>query len=146
MSEGRRPQSVLFVCSQNIVRSPLAEALTKYYFGKSVYAQSAGVRKGEPDSFLPAVLDENGITLPRHRPRTIEELEELEGLNFDLIVALAPDAYHRVLDLTRVISSDVEYWPTPDPTVQGGSREQRMDAYRQVRDMLSKRIKARLGA
>jgi protein-tyrosine-phosphatase len=145
MSEGRRPQSVLFVCSQNAIRSPMAEALAKAYFGKSVYAQSAGVRKGETDAFLPAVLEEVGITLNRHRPRTLEELDELEGLGFDLIVALAPDAYHRMLDLTRVDAAEVEYWATPDPTVATGSREQRLEAYRQVRDLLTRRIRQRLG-
>jgi protein-tyrosine-phosphatase len=145
MTGPRRPQAVLFVCAHNVIRSPLAEALTKYFFGTSIYAQSAGVRKGEPDLFLPEVLDEIGIALPRHRPRTIEELEELEGLNFDLIITLAPEAHHVVLDLTRTVAADVEYWPTPDPTLQSGSREQKLEAYRQVRDYLTKRIKARLG-
>ncbi|MFN8829835.1 MAG: low molecular weight phosphatase family protein [Labrys sp. (in: a-proteobacteria)] len=145
MSEGRRPQSVLFVCSMNAIRSPMAEALAKAHFGKSVYAQSAGVRKGEVDPFLQTILEEVGITLNRHRPRTLEELDELEGLGFDLIVALAPDAYHRMLDLTRVDAAEVEYWPTPDPTVATGSREQRLEAYRQVRDLLTRRIQQRLG-
>jgi len=38
---------------------------------------------------------------------------------------------------------DVEYWPTMDPTVIEGSREQRLDAYRAVRDELTKKIEAR---
>jgi protein-tyrosine-phosphatase len=108
--------------------------------------QSAGVRSGEPtDPFMVAALDEIGIDATRHRPRTIEELEDWEGLNFDLIITLSPEAHHRALDLTHTLAADVEYWPTPDPTLlQDASREQRLDAYRDVRDGLTKRIKARL--
>jgi protein-tyrosine-phosphatase len=128
----------------NSVRSPMAEAIARHYFGKSTYVQSAGVRKGEPDGFTVSVLDEIGIDLKRHKPRTLEELEEWEGLNFDLIVTLAPQAHHAALELTRTIAADVEYWPTPDPTLVQGSREQQLDAYRDLRDGLIYRIRTRL--
>ena len=142
---GRRVQSVLFVCNFNAVRSACAEALARHYFGKSVYVQSAGVRSGEPtDPFMVSALDEIGIDASRHRPRTLEELEEWEGLNFDLIISLSPEAHHAALELTRTVAADVEYWPTPDPTVSQGSREQRLDAYRDVRDGLGFRIRQRL--
>ena len=142
----RRVQAVLFMCNYNAVRSVAAEAIARAYFGKSTYVQSAGVRRGEPvDPFMVAALDEVGIDASRHRPRTIEELEEWEGLNFDLIVTLAPEAHHRALALTHMIAAEVEYWPTPDPTLsQEASREQRLDAYRTVRDGLTQRIKLRL--
>ncbi len=141
-----RVQSVLFMCNFNAVRSPAAEAIARHYFGKSIYVQSAGVREGEPiDPFMVAALDEIGINASRHRPRTIEELEDWEGLNFDLIITLAPEAHHRALALTHTLAADVEYWPTPDPTlVQDASREQRLDAYRDVRDGLMAKIKKRL--
>jgi len=122
----------------------MAEALTRHYFGKSIYVQSAGVRLGEADPFMVAVLDEIGIDASRHKPRTLVDLEEWEGLNFDLIVTLAPEAHHAALELTRTLAADVEYWPTPDPTLVQGSREQRLDAYRGVRDGLSDRVRARL--
>ncbi len=139
-------QSVLFMCNFNAVRSPAAEAIARHYFGKSIYVQSAGVREGEPiDPFMVAALDEIGINASRHRPRTIEELEDWEGLNFDLIITLAPEAHHRALALTHTLAADVEYWPTPDPTlIQDASREQRLDAYRDVRDGLAAKIKKRL--
>jgi protein-tyrosine-phosphatase len=143
---GRRPQSVLFACGQNVIRSPMAEAIARALFGSSVFVASAGVRTGEPDPFVEAVLDEIGLTLGRHRPHTFEELEELEGLNFDLIVTLAPEAHHKALDLTRTLAADVEYWPTADPTLVQGNREQRLDAYRQMRDALTSRIRVRLAA
>ncbi|HVL73311.1 MAG TPA: low molecular weight phosphatase family protein [Beijerinckiaceae bacterium] len=141
---GRRVQSVLFVCAHNVIRSPMAEALARHYFGQSIYVQSAGVRKGETDPFMVAALDEIGIDARKHKPRTLEELEEWEGLNFDLIVTLSPEAHHAALELTRTLAADVEYWPTADPSVVQGSREQRMDAYRDVRDGLSYRVRLRL--
>jgi len=140
----KRIQSVLFVCAMNAVRSPMAEALARHYFGKSVYVQSAGVRKGEVSGFMTEALDEIGIDGTKHRPHTIGELEEWEGLNFDLIVSLSPEAHHAALELTRTIAAEVEYWPTPDPTLAQGSRDQVLDAYRNVRDGLLYRIRLRL--
>lgn len=138
-----RPQSVLFVCSQNVVRSVMAEAIAKHLFGKSVYVQSAGVVAGEPDPFVTAVMDEMGLDVKRHRPQSVRDLEEYEGLGFDLAISLSPDAHHKALELTRTNALDVEYWPTPDPTLEAGNREQRLEAYRAVRDELERRILAR---
>jgi protein-tyrosine-phosphatase len=140
----KKVQSVLFMCAQNAVRSPMAEALAKHFFGKSLYVQSAGAKKGEVDGFVIAVMDEFGIDVHKHRPKTLAELEEWEGLNFDLIITLSPEAHHKAMDLTRSNAVEVEYWPTPDPTILQGSREQMLDAYRDVRDVLAKRIKDRL--
>jgi protein-tyrosine-phosphatase len=140
---GRRIGAVLFACAFNAVRSPMAEAIARHYFGRSVYVQSAGARKGDPNPFMVAVLDEVGIDARKHRPRTFEELEDWEGLNFDLIITLSPEAHHKALDLTRTLAADVEYWPTPDPTLVQGSRDQVLDAYRALRDQLTTRIKAR---
>ena len=140
----RKLQSVLFMCALNAVRSPMAEAMAKHFFGKSIYVQSAGAKKGETDPFALAVLEEIGIDARKHRPKSIEELEEWEGLNFDLIVTLSPEAHHKALDLTRTTAAEVEYWPTADPSAVQGSREQVLDAYREVRDGLMRRIKARL--
>ena len=98
----------------NTVRSPMAAALLKQMLGTSLYVGSAGVRKGELDPFVVAVLEEVGIDVARHRPTTFEELDEWEGLNFDLIVTLSPEAHHRALELTRTLAADVEYWRTPD--------------------------------
>jgi protein-tyrosine-phosphatase len=124
----------------------MAAALFKQMFGRSTYVESVGVRKGELDPFAVAALDEIGLDIGRHRPRTFEELEEYEGLNFDLIISLAPEAHHKAVGLTRTVAADVEYWPTPDPTVVAGNREQMLDAYRDVRDGLMKRIRERFGS
>jgi protein-tyrosine-phosphatase len=104
------------------------------------------VRTGELDPFAVAAMDEIGLDISKHRPMTFEQLDDWEGLNFDLIVTLSPEAHHKALDLTRTVAAEVEYWPTPDPTDTEGSREQRLDGYRAVRDMLLARIKERFGA
>ncbi len=140
-----RPHAVLFACGMNAVRSPMAAGLFHQLFGKTVYVGSAGVQKGELDPFAVAVMEEIGVDIARHKPVTFEELDELEGLSFDLIVTLSPPAHHKALELTRTIAAEVEYWPTVDPTGIEGSREQRLEAYRAVRDHLMAHIRARFG-
>jgi len=138
-----QPLAVLFACGLNSVRSPIAAGLFAQIFGRAIYVGSAGVRKGELDPFAVAVMAEIGVDISRHKPVTFEELDEIEGLNFDLIITLAPEAHHRALEITRTSAVDVEYWPTADPTDTEGSREQRLDAYRAVRDQLVARLRER---
>jgi protein-tyrosine-phosphatase len=142
-SHANRPLAVLFACGLNSVRSPMAAALFAQMFGRAIYVGSAGVRKGELDPFAAAVMEEIGLDISRHKPITFEELDEWEGLNFDLIITLAPEAHHRALEITRTSGIDVEYWPTADPSAVEGSRAQRLDAYREVRDQLEKHIRDR---
>jgi protein-tyrosine-phosphatase len=141
----KNPQAVLFACGMNSVRSPMAASLLQGMFPHAVYVGSAGVRKGELDPFAIEVMAEIGHDIRKHRPMTFEELEDWEGLNFDLIVTLSPEAHHKALELTRTLAADVEYWPTPDPVAVEGSRAQRLHAYRGVRDGLLARIVARFG-
>lgn len=122
----------------------MAERLARHYFGKSIYVQSAGVRPGEPDPMMEQALEEIGIDGAKHKPRTLRDLEEWEGLNFDLIISLSPEAHHAALELTRTLAADVEYWPTPDPTLVEGTRDQRLDAYRDLRDGLAYKVRLRL--
>ena len=140
-----RPHAVLFACGMNAVRSPMAAGLLQQMLGKTAYVGSAGVQKGELDPFAVAVMQEIGIDISRHKPVTFEELEDLEGLNFDLIVTLSPPAHHKALELTHKVAADVEYWPIVDPTANEGSREQRLNEYREVRDQLMARIHERFG-
>lgn len=144
MSETRRdedlPDSVLFACNLNAVRSPMALGIARYLFGKKVFFDSAGVRAGETDPFMVAVLDEIGIDMEKHKPKSFDDLEDS---SFDLVITLTPEAQHNAMELTRTMACDVEYWPTMDPTLMAGSREQILDAYREVRDTLMRRIKQR---
>jgi len=137
------PPSVLFACSHNAIRSPMAEALAKRLYGHSTYLDSVGVSPDALDNFAVAVLDEIGIDLHRHHGKSFEDIEPS---SFDLIVTLSPEAHHRALEFTRSASTDVEYWPIPDPSAVEGSREMRLDAYRRMRDQLLARLKVRFGA
>ena len=139
----RAPQAVLFACGLNSVRSPMAESLLQRMFPQALYVKSAGVKKGELDPFAVAVMAELGQDISAHKPTTFEELEDWEGLNFDLIITLSPEAHHKALELTRTLAADVEYWPTHDPSTSDGNREQKLDAYREVCDQLLLRIRRR---
>lgn len=132
-----RPQSILFACTFNTVRSPMAEGIARHYYGREIYFASAGLKRGEPDPFAAAAMEEIGIDITRHRPHTFEDLEDS---NFDLIVTLSPEAHHKALEFARAMAVEVTYWPMPDATAAQGSRETIMTAYRDVRDRLTKRI------
>ncbi|MBI3451824.1 MAG: arsenate reductase ArsC [Rhodospirillales bacterium] len=137
------PGSVLFACTLNAVRSPMAEALLKHFHGRKVFVDSVGVRGAEIDPFVIAVMAEIGIDVARHRAKTFDQLADT---SFDTVITLSPEAQHRAVELTRTMACDVEYWPTLDPTVIEGSREAKLDAYRQIRDQLRQRILARFPA
>lgn len=143
------PQSVLFCCDHNAVRSPMAEALMKKFYGQRAYVQSAGVRNDmEIDGFSVAVCKEIGVELERHRSRSFEEMQKLgdDLSQFDLIVALSPMSQKAALDLTKFYHLAVEYWPILDPTAIGESREAKLAAYRQTRDQIRSRMLDRFGA
>jgi protein-tyrosine-phosphatase len=134
------PGAVLFACNRNAVRSPMAAAILKHLAGSRVHVGSAGARAGEPDPFAVAVMEELGIDMSKHKPVSLAGVHDT---SFDLIVTLAPEAHHKALDLTHGYAVDVEYWPTMDPTLASGSREQILASYRVVRDSLFARIKRR---
>lgn len=126
----------------NAVRSPMAEGLMKRYYGHAVYVDSVGVRTGELDGFAIAVMEEIGIDISKHRPKTFEELEDS---SYDLIVSLSPQAQHSAVEMTRTMACDVQYWATFDATAMQGNRDAGMDAYRGVRDALDARIQEQFG-
>jgi protein-tyrosine-phosphatase len=138
--QARAPTSVLFACSLNAIRSPMAEALLKHHHGKRIYVDSAGVRAQEIDPFAVIVMEEIGIDVRRHRAKTFEDLEDT---SFDLVISLSPEAQHSAVELTRTMDCIVEFWPVFDPSVIEAGRETRLEAYRAVRDHLQQRILAR---
>lgn len=141
MASGERiPQSILFMCRMNAVRSPMAEALARRMLPSATFVASAGVRTGDRDPFVDAVLAEDGLSLENHHSKTMEEMEDDY---FDLIITLTPEAHHAAIELTRSAAVEVEYWPTPDPTAASGTRDQIMASYRDVRERLKARIAAR---
>lgn len=137
---GELPASVLFACTMNSVRSPMAEAILKHVQGKRIYVDSVGLRTAPVDPLAIEVMAEIGIDLRRHSAKTFDELADT---SFDLIVTLSPEAQHRAVEMTRIMACDVEYWQTFDPTIIEGSREARLASYRDVRDYLLRRIRER---
>jgi protein-tyrosine-phosphatase len=134
------PSAVLFACTLNAIRSPMAAAIMHHYHGHKVYVASAGIEAGDPDPFVGIIMDEIGIDLKKHRPHSFEDLEDSA---FDLLVTLSPEAQRRAEDMTRTTAIAVEDWEIADPSQVQGSREQILDGYRAVRDDLLKRIQAR---
>ena len=142
------PQSVLFCCDHNAVRSPMAEGIMKKFYGKQTYIQSVGVKNDlEIDGFAVAVCAEMGVELARHRSRSFDEMQDWgDDLgSFDLVLALSPASQRRALDLTRLNHLTVEYWPILDPTGLGEGREERLASYRKTRDMIVQRLTDRWG-
>jgi len=137
------PHSVLFACTLNAVRSPMAEAILKHLHGKRIYVDSVGLKPSETDGFAIAVMDELGFDISKHKPKTFDQLEDS---SFDLIITLSPEAHHKALEWSRHMAAEVEYWPTFDATIVEGDRERRLEAYREVRDQLMKRIRERFPA
>ncbi|MDP3240265.1 MAG: arsenate reductase ArsC [Reyranella sp.] len=136
------PSSLLFACSENSVRSPMAEALAKRLYGHRVFIDSVGVRASEVDGFAVTALDEIDIDVHRHHAKTFDDVD---AASFELIVTLSPEAHHSALEFTRGTATEVEYWPMPDPSAVEGSRETRLDAYRHTRDQVLARLKVRFG-
>ena len=137
------PTNILFACTMNTVRSPMAAALMRHLAGESLYVESAGVRAGALDPLAVEAMEEIGLKIGHHLPRRFEDLED--G-SFDLVITLSPEAQHKAVELTRTAATQVEYWPTIDPTAVEGSREQRLAAYRAVRDQLAERLKQRFSS
>ncbi len=134
------PDAVLFCCTQNAVRSPMAEGILKSLMGTKIYVDSAGVRTSDADGFMMSVMEEIGVDMTNHRPKSFDELEDTY---YDLIIALSPEAQHHAIELTRTMACDVEFWNTFDPSIIDGNRDTQLDAFRQVRDQLTQRIKKR---
>jgi len=137
------PGAVLFSCSLNAIRSPMAAALMRHLFGTHVYVESCGVRAGVLDPLAVEVMEEIGIDLSHLYPKSFETLSDT---SFDLIITLSPQARHKAMEMTRAMAVDVEYWTVPDPSAFDGSREQRLAAYREARDNILKRLKERFAA
>jgi protein-tyrosine-phosphatase len=136
------PASLLFACSENAIRSPMAEALARRLYGTRAYIDSVGVRASDIDGFAAAALDELGIDMHHHAGKTFDDVD---ASSFDLIVTLSPEAHHRALEFTRAAAVEVEYWPVADPSAVEGPRDARLDAYRRTRDHILMQLKARFG-
>jgi protein-tyrosine-phosphatase len=135
------PSSLLFVCGENALRSPMAEGMVKKKAGNRVFVDSVGLREGTLDNFAVEVMAEIGIDITSHRPKLFDDLADM---SFDVIVTLSPEAHHHAREMTRLEAVEVAFWPIYDPSMVEGNREARLAAYREVRDTLASMIDALL--
>lgn len=136
------PSAVLFACTLNAIRSPMAAAIMHHHYGHKIYVASCGIAAGDPDPFVGMIMDEIGIDLKKHRPHSFEDLEDSA---FDLLITLSPEAKTKAEDMSRTMAFEIENWAIGDPSHTQGSREQILDAYRAVRDDIVKKVKQRFG-
>lgn len=142
------PQSILFCCDQNAVRSPMAEGIMKKLYGQDAYVQSAGLRSDlEIDGFAIAVCAEIGVELDRHRSRSFEEMEKWgeQFSSFDLVVALTPASRTQAHQQAKYAHVELDYWPVSDPSAAGDGREVKLMAYRRARDEIVEYLTERWG-
>ncbi len=131
------PQSVLVCCNLNSARSAMAEGLLELMYGDQLYIDSVGVEKGERDEFAVSVMAEVGVDIEEYEPKSFDDLGNAP---FDIIIALTPEARAKTRAQFKASAAKLWYWPTDDPTTVQGGRDQRLSAYRQVRDGLYARI------
>ena len=129
--------SVLFCCTYNAVRSPMAEGIMKKLYGENIFVDSVGVHAGRSDPFIIEVMKEIEVDISNHKPKSFEHLS---GQSFDYVISLSPNAQHKAVDLTRYMSCELLFWNTFNPTYIEGSRDIKVNAYRNVRNDLDRQI------
>lgn len=131
------PRHVLFLCVANSARSQIAEGIARSLASPQVRVSSAG---SEPSSLRPqaiAVLDEIGIDISHQRSKGVDEIEG----PVDAVVTLCAEEVCPVWlgDAWRL------HWGLPDPATVEGSEEERLAAFRRVRDELTERLAVLVG-
>ena len=133
----KNPSAVLFSCTWNAVRSPMAEGLLKKVLGHKVYVDSVGAKTMDVDVFAIAVMKEIDVDISAHQPKSFDDLHDT---SYDLIITLSPEAQHKAMELTRTMHCEVEFWHTFDPSIVEGPRDNRLAAYRRIRNQLMQQI------
>ena len=131
------PGSVLFCCTMNEIRSPMAEGMMKRFHGTQVFVDSAGLRQGGLDPLMVEVMGEIGVDMSRHKPKMFENLNDD---SFDVAIALSPEALEEVKEKMRYSNCDIRLWNITDPSLTEGSRDARLAAYRATRDQIQHKI------
>ncbi len=134
------PGTILFACTHNMIRSPIAEGLTKAMFPNKVFVDSCGIHAGVPDGFVITVMEEMDIDMSGHVPKSFADLEDEY---FDLIICFSSESHEIAKRLAEGKSTEVEYWPVFDAALASDVREERLAAYRQVRTVINEKLHAR---
>ncbi len=136
------PSSVLFVCTLNSIRSPIAEGLLKQLIGTQGYVQSCGLEAGELNELMVTIMKEKNIDMSNHSAKTLNDLRDT---SFDLVVAFTQDAYSAAQAVFDDSDTNIELWETPDPTAGDLNVRAMMDNYRAVRDSIAVRLTQKFG-
>jgi arsenate reductase len=133
----KRRKRVLFLCTHNSSRSQMAEGLLRYYGGNRFEAFSAGTSPSRVHPIAVEVMEERGIDLKGHRSKSIDEFL---GQGFDFIVTTCDDARDRCPVFPG--QAEMLHWGLEDPVGAGGSREEKREVFRRVRDELEELIRS----
>jgi protein-tyrosine-phosphatase/DNA-binding transcriptional ArsR family regulator len=111
------PATVLFVCTGNSARSPVAEALVRHHAAGRVRAASAGTRPRAAmhPGAVRALRDRTGIDISGQRPRP---LDAVAGTRFDHLVTLC-DRAREELPAVGVTTGRRSHWRSPHPAPRG---------------------------
>lgn len=135
-----QPRSLLFVCTKNACRSPMAEGLAKKYFKGDLLIQSVGLQPGLLDGFAISIMAEHGIDISNHTPKPIDDIP-LE--NFDLLITLSPESHAAIMAWIGDKKIPVEHWPISDPSTATGNRDQILQSYRNIREEILRQLTTR---
>jgi protein-tyrosine-phosphatase len=107
-----------------------------------VFVASAGLYPTDIDGFVVSALGEQGVDMHRHQSRPFDA--HSDG-GYDLIIALSKQAEGEAQKAMRAQATDVESWDVLDPSLVDGTRDMKLDAYRETRDQIRAKIKERFG-
>lgn len=134
--------AILFACNINAVRSAMAEAMVKAAFPGKIFVDSCGVNPGIQDGFTTAVMQEIGLNMSLHEPKSFDDLDS--GF-YDIIISFSPEAHAAAEALTKNMDCATLYWPVDNLANITGSREEMLRSYRYVRDDIRNKLSTYFG-
>ncbi len=127
------PRHVLFLCVANSARSQMAEGIARSLAPQHVKISSAGSNPSRVNPLAIRALDEIGVDIGAHRSKSVAEIDPA---GVDVVITLCAEEVCPVfLGKARRV-----HWGLPDPAGAGGTEEERLQAFRNVRDQLRRRL------
>ena len=131
---------VLFVCTHNSARSQMAEGLLRHLLGDRYEAASAGTEPGGVRPLAVAAMAELGIDISGQRSKSIDQFL---SDRFDYVITVCDQARESCPVFPNAARQ--LHWSLPDPSQAEGDEQERLRAFRAVRDELRRRIEATFG-
>ncbi|MCX8160820.1 MAG: arsenate reductase ArsC [Candidatus Saccharicenans sp.] len=129
---------VLFVCDDNSLRSPIAEAWLNYLGQEDFLARSAGFEPGSLNPLAVAVMQEVGLDISGHKTRSVFALYTAGEL-FAYVITLCDPAVAERCPIFPGVAR-VANWPFPDPTREEIPEDEKLRRVRELRDLLRERV------